>query len=88
MTTSQNPSVGRDSLPIDGRLIMKSRHENVDGVAFVSGTQGVICTTFTEEGYHRITGERMPHRVCGSAVLVIPMDIFTIGEITPHWRVS
>lgn len=88
MTTIPKVNDGLGSLPLDGRLIPLSKNENVDGVAFVSGTQGVICTTFTEEGYHRITGERMPHRVCGSAVLVIPMDIFTIGEIVPHWRIS
>ena len=88
MTTLQNPSVGQDSLPIDGRLIPGSKNENMDGVAFVSGTQGVICTTFTVEEFHRTTGESRLKPVCGSAVLVIPMDIFTIGEITQNWRVS
>ena len=88
MTTSQNPSVGQDSLPIDGRLIPGSKNESVEGVAFVSGTQGVICTTFLVEEFHRQTGRSRLKPVCGSAVLVIPMDIFTIGVITPHWRVS
>lgn len=88
MTTLLNPSVGQDLLPIDGRLITKSRNESVDGVAFVSGIQGVICTTFTVEEYHRLTGKSRLKPVCGSAVLVTPMDFFTIGEITQNWKIS
>lgn len=88
MTILLNPSAGRDSLPIDGRLIMRSKNENVDGVAFVSGTQGVICTTFTVEEFHRLTGKSRLKPACGSAVLAIPMDFFTIGEITQNWKIS
>ena len=88
MTILQSQSENLGFLPIDGRLITRSKNENVDGVAFVSGIQGVICTTFMVEEYHRLTGESRLKPVCGSAVLVIPMDIFTIGEIAPHWRIS
>ena len=88
MTTSQRVKDGLGSLPLDGRLITKSRHESVDGVAFVSGTQGVIATTFMVEEFHRLTGKSRLTPAFGSAVLAIPMDLFTIGEITQHWRVS
>ena len=88
MTTSPKVSEHLDSLPLDGRLITKSRHESVDGVAFVSGTQGVIATTFMVEEFHLLTGKSRQKPVYGSAVLVIPMDIFTIGAITQNWRVS
>ena len=88
MTTSPNPSEGLGYLPIDGRLIITSKDENLDGVAFVSGIQGVICTTFTVEEVHLMTGKSRWKPVCGSAALVIPMDFFTFGEITPHWKIS
>ena len=87
MTTSPSRSEGPGLLPIDGRLIIKSKRENLDGVAFVSGTQGVICTTFSEEEVHLLTGKSRLKPVCGSAVLVIPMDIFTYGEITQNWKI-
>jgi hypothetical protein len=67
---------------------MQSRNESVEGVAFVSGMQGAICTTFMVEEYHRRTGKRVLKPVCGSAVLATHMDMFTIGEITPNWRIS
>lgn len=88
MTTSPNPNENLGLLPIDGRLITKSKDENVDGVAFVSGIQGVICTTFTVEEVHLMTGKSRLMPVCGSAVLAIPMDFFTFGEITQHWKIS
>jgi hypothetical protein len=56
-------------------------------VAFVSGIQGVIATTLTVEVLTPTTGERRLKPVFGSAALVIPMDIFTIGEITQNWKV-
>jgi hypothetical protein len=87
MTTSHGRNEGQGSLPIDGRLITKSRNENVDGVAFVSGTQGVICTTFTVEEVHLITGESRLKPVCGSAALVTHWDISTIEDRTLNWRV-
>ncbi len=88
MTIYQRVKDGLGSLPLDGRLIPQSRHENVDGVAFVSGIQGVIATTFmVEEPTMKVGGSNLVHAF-GSAVLAIPMDLFTIGEITQNWRVS
>jgi hypothetical protein len=88
MTVPQDVKTNLGSLPLDGRLMPQSRSESVDGVAFVSGTQGVIATTFTVEEFHRQTGESRHRPVFGSAVLVIPMDIFTFGEIIQNWKVS
>ena len=87
MTISLSQKGVPDYLPIDGRFIIKSENENVDGVAFVSGTQGVICTTFLVEEVHLLTGESRQTPVCGSAVLATPMDIYTLGEITPNWKI-
>ena len=88
MTTSLSQSENLGFLPIDGRLITRSKNENVDGVAFVSGIQGVICTTFTVEEVSLLTGKSRLKPACGSAVLVTPMDIYTLGEIIPNWKVS
>ena len=88
MTTIPKVNDGLGSLPLDGRLIPLSKNENVDGVAFVSGMQGVVATTFLVEEVTIPLGEKTLKRVYGSATLVIPMDIFTIGELTPKWKIS
>ena len=87
MITLPNQNDAPDLLPIDGRLTISSKNESWDGVAFVSGIQGVICTTFMVEELLLRTGESRQKRVCGSAVLAIPMDLFTLGEITPNWKI-
>ena len=88
MTTWLRVRENHDSLPVDGRLIMRSGSEKLDGVAFVSGIQGVICTTYMDVEYHPTTGESRLRPVCGSVGIATPMDIFTIKETTPNWRVS
>ena len=88
MTTSQNQSVSQGLLPIDGRLILSSKDESVEGVAFVSGIQGVICTTFLVEEFHLLTGKSRLKPVCGSAAIATPTDSFIGRVTTPNWRVS
>ncbi len=86
--TSLNPSVAPVLLPIDGRLVTQSRNENVDGVAFVSGIQGVICTTSTVEEIQIPTGKSRLRRFCLSAVLATPWDISITEGKTITWKVS
>ena len=88
MTTSQKQNVGQGLLPIDGRLIMQSKNESVEGVAFVSGIQGVICTTFTVEVLSRTTGKKHLKHVCGSAAIATLTDLLMLRETTLNWRVS
>ena len=88
MTTSLNLSDVQDSLPIDGRLITLSKNENVDGVAFVSGIQGVICTTFTVEEIQIPTGKSRLRHLCGSAAFATPWDISITGGRTLNWKIS
>ena len=75
-------------LPLDGRLITQSRNESVEGVAFVSGMQGLICTTFMVAVVTPKTGESNQKPVCGSAVIATLSDILQQKEPTPNWKVS
>ena len=88
MTVFPEVSDGLGSLPLDGRLITQSRKENVDDVAFVSGMQGVICTTFMVEVRSQTTGKSSLLPVCGSVAVATLTDLFMLRETTPHWRVS
>ena len=87
MTTSQNQNAGLGSLPLDGRLITQSKNESVEGVAYVSGMQGVICTTFMVEEFHLLTGKSRWKPVCGSVELATHTDLFTLKETLLNWRV-
>lgn len=75
-------------LPLDGRLIPQSRNESVEGVAFVSGIQGVIVTTFTVAQETPIHGVSLLKPACGSAAIVTLPDILLRKEPTLNWKVS
>jgi hypothetical protein len=86
--TSPSLSAGPEYPPLDGRLIMQSKNESVEGVAFVSGIQGVIATTFMVAVVTPKTGENRLKPVCGSAAIATPLDTLLIKEPTLNWRVS
>jgi hypothetical protein len=79
---------GVELLPFDGRLITQSRNESVDGVAFVSGIQGVIATTFMVEAVDPIIGVKHLKRAYGSVELVTLSDIYRIEQERPKSRLS
>jgi hypothetical protein len=66
---------------------VRSKSESVEGVAFVSGIQGVIATTFTVEVVTLTTGEKVQKRACGSAAIATLQDFLLIKEPTLNWRV-
>jgi hypothetical protein len=86
--TSLSLNVVPASVPVDGRLILRSRSESVEGVAFVSGIQGAIVTTFMVEVVTPKTGESNQKPVCGSAAIATLQDFLLIREPTLNWRVS
>ena len=75
-------------LPLDGRLIPQSKNESVDGVAFVSGIQGAIVTTFMVEAVTPPVGGSNLKPVCGSAAIATLQDILLIKAPTLKWRIS
>jgi hypothetical protein len=87
-TPLQKAFVGQEPLPLDGRLIPQSKNENVDGVAFVSGIQGVIVTTFMVEVVTPPIGGSNLKPVCGSVALATLQDSLLIREPTLNWRIS
>lgn len=70
MTTflSRNEKVGY--IQKGNRRITLYEIESVDGVPFVSGIQGLICTTFTGVDERQPPGENNPKPVCMSVDLV------------------
>lgn len=84
MTTLPRLSEEVVCLHIGGEYIPLYVSENVDGVAFVSGMQGLICTTFMVEEPDLPPGENglMPYFL--SAELVTPMDGYMPKVTTLH----
>jgi hypothetical protein len=63
---------------------MQSKNENTDGVAFVSGMQGAIVTTFTVEVGPQTRGVNNHSLVSGCVAIVIHTEAFMRGVTTQN----